>query len=399
MEEAHQVLLMNQTQNLLPEELRSLTDIYNSCHVAFFSGESQNFKEAVRKEEWRKAMNEEMISIEKNQIWKLVDLPKEKKAVGLKWVFKIKYNEYGSIQKHKGRIVAKGYSQQPGVDFTETFALVARMETIRIVLVLSAQLQLQVFQLVVKSAFLDDELQEEVYVQQPPGYELKGKEDKVYRLHKALYGLKQAPRAWNHKIDLYLHQNGFSRSQSEPSLYIKKKGEDFLMVCLYVDDLIYTGTSKDMVAEFKTAMMKEFEMPDLGLMRYFLGIQAKQFPGKIFISQEKYVADLLTKFHMSECKLVASLMAANEKLLQDDGATKIDSKYFRSLVGSLIYLTNSRPNILYFVSIISRFMENPDKLHLEAAMRILQYLQGTKNHGILYKQQDENRLIGYSDGD
>jgi hypothetical protein len=171
------------------------------------------------------------------------------------------------------------------------------------------------------------------------------------------------------------------------------------MVCLYVDDLIYAGISKDMVVEFKIVMMKEFEMLDLGLMRYFLGIQVKQSPGKIFISQEKYVTDLLKKFNMSECKPVASSMAANEKLLQDDGVAKIDSKYFRSVVGSLIYLTNSRPNILYYVSFISRFMENPSKLHLAAAKRILQYLQGTKNHGILYKQQDENRLIGYSDSD
>jgi hypothetical protein len=224
-----------------------------------------------------------------------------------------------------------------------------------------------VFQPDVKLAFLNGELQKEVYVQQPPGYELKGEKDKVNILYKALYGLKQAPRAWNHKIDLYLHQNGFSRSQSEPSLYIKKKGEDFLMVCLYVDNLIYAGTSKNMVAEFKTTMMKEFKISDLGLMRYFLGIQVKQSPGKIFISQEKYVTDLLKKFHMSKCKPVTSPMAANEKLLQDDGAAKIDSKYFRSLVGSLIYLTNSRPDILYSVNIISRFMENPSKLHLEAA--------------------------------
>jgi hypothetical protein len=141
-----------------------------------------------------------------------------------------------------------------------------------------------VFHLDVKSVFCNDELQEEVYVQQPPGYEIKGEEDKVYKLYKALYRLKHAPRAWNHKIDPYLYQNGFSKNQSKPSLYIKKKGEDFVMVCLYVDDLIYTGTSKDMVAEFKTAMMKEFEMSDLSLMRYFLGIQVKQSLGKIFIS-------------------------------------------------------------------------------------------------------------------
>ena len=175
----------------------------------------------------------------------------------------IKYNEDSSIQKHKAKIVTKGSFQQPGVDFTETLALVARMEAIKIVFALSVQLQLQVFQLDVKLAFLNGELKEEVYVQQSPEYELKGEEDKVCSLYKALYRLKQAPRAWNHKIDLYFHQNSFGRSQFEPSLYVKKKGEDFVMVYLYVDDLIYTRTSKDMVADLKATMMKEFKTTDL----------------------------------------------------------------------------------------------------------------------------------------
>jgi hypothetical protein len=315
----------------------------------------------------------------------------------LKWVFKIKYNEDDSIQKHKARIVAKGYSQQPEVDFTKTFTPVARMGSITIVLALSAQLQLQVFLLDVKTIFLNGELQEEVYVQQPPRYELKGKEEKVYRLYKALYGLKQAPKAWNNKINFYFYQNVFERSQYEPSLYVKKKGEDFLMACLYVDDLIYVGTSKDMVAEFKAAMMKEFEMTNLGLMRYFLDIQVKPFLGKIFILQEKYVTDLLKKFNMSECKPVASPMVANYKLQQNDCAVSVDSKTFRNLVGSLIYLINSRFDILFLVRIISRFMENPSRLDIlffvryrrilfAATKRILRYLQGTKDHGILYKK-------------
>jgi hypothetical protein len=176
--------------------------------------------------------------------------------------------------------------------------LLLKMETIRIVLALSAKFQLHVFQLDVKSTFLNGELQEEVYVEQPPVYELKGKEEKVYRLYKAFYGLKQTLRAWNNKIDMYFHQNGFERSQSEPSLYVRKKGEDFPIGCLYIDDLIYTRTNKDMVAKFKNAMMKEFKMSDLGLMRYFLGIQVKQSPGKFFILQEKYVAYLFKKFNM-----------------------------------------------------------------------------------------------------
>ena len=303
-------------------------------------------------------MDDEIATIEKNNTRELVDLPKNKEVIGLKWVYKTKYKEDGSIQKHKARLVAKGYSQQPRIDFNETFAPVARMETIRIVLALAAQMELPIYQLDVKSAFLNGELQEEVYVEQPEGYVIKGKEDKVYRLHKALYGLKQAPRAWNSKIDSYFQKNKFQRSQNEPSLYIKKEGtKDFLIVCLYVDDLIYTSTSQSMLDEFKMAMMKEYEMTDLGLMKYFLGIQVRQSKGEIFIYQEKYLDNLLKRYQMNNCKPIATPLAANEKLQSEDGAPKVDGKMYRSLVGSLIYLTNTRPDIVYPVNLISRFMQ------------------------------------------
>lgn len=231
------------------------------------------------------------------------------------------------------------------MDFTETFAPVVRMETIRIVLAIAAQMKLQLFQLDVKSAFLNGELEDEVYVKQPQGYEIKGKEGKVYKLQKALYGLRQAPRAWNSNIDSYFVKNGFVRSPSEPSLYVRKTETDLLMVCLYVDDLIYAGTNEAMVKSFKATMMKEYEMTDLGLMKYFLGIQVKQSKWLIFISQENYISDLLKKFRMEDCKSVATPMALNEKLKQEDGAEKLDPNLYRSLVGSLIYLTNTRPDM------------------------------------------------------
>ena len=257
------------------------------------------------------------------------------------------------------------------------------METIRTVLALAAQQELQVFQLDVKSAFLNDELEEEVYVEQPQGYVVEGKEHKVYQLKKALYGLKQAPRAWNSKIDKYFLQNGFQRSPNEPSLYVKTRGtSDFIIVCLYVDDLIYTGTNPMMMEEFKKAMMNEYEMTDLGLMKYFLGIQVRQSKGEIFISQEKYTEDLLKKFNMSKCKPVTTPMAVNEKLQQKDGAQKVEASLFRSLVGSLMYLTNTRPDIVHPVSMMSRFMNEPSLVHYSAAKRILRYFQGSKFFGI-----------------
>lgn len=201
----------------------------------------------------------------------------------------------------------------------------------------------------------------------------------VYRLRKALYGLKQAPRAWNSKIDKYFLQNGFHRSPSEPSLYVKKGGtKDFLIVCLYVDDLIFTSTNLAMLDEFKKAMMREYEMIDLGLMKYFLGFQMRQKEGEIFISQEKYTEDLLKMFKMSTCKAVSTPRALNEKLQLEDGAPKADPTLYRSLVGSLMYLTNTRPDIVHPVSMVLRFMTEPSQIHFSAAKRILRYLQGTK---------------------
>ena len=299
------------------------------------------------------AIDDEIATIEKNNTWELVDQPE---------------------------LVAKGYSQQPGVDFNETFAPVAHMETIRTVLAVAAQMELQVFQLDVKAAFLSGELEEEVYVKQPPSYVHKGKEDKVYHLKKALYELKQALRAQTSKLDSYFQQNGFQRSPSEPLLYVKKKGiKDFLLVCLYVDNLIYVGKNPEMVAKFKEAIMKEYEMTNLGPMKYFLGIQVRQCKGEIFISQEKYFEDLLIRFQMNNCKLVSTPMAFNEKVHSNDGAKKVDARNYQSLVGSLIYLTNTRPDIVQTVSLISRFMNEPSKIHLTAAIRILCYLKGTKN--------------------
>ena len=189
------------------------------------------------------------------------------------------------------------------------------------------------------------------------------------------------------------------RSPCEPSLYVKREGDDILIVCLYVYDLIYASSKQEMVEEFKRRLMAEFEMSDLGLMRYFLGIQVKQSKEGIFISQEKYAEDLLKKFNMINCKPMGTPMALTEKLFKEDGEQKADPQVFRSLVGSLIYLTNTRSDIVYVVGVVSRFMSDPSKLHFTAAKRKLRYVKGTKNFGIRYEKEDDNSLVGYTDSD
>jgi len=239
---------------------------------ALFSYQPTFSEEAVKEEKWVATMNEEIDAIERNQTWDLVDIPADKTSIGEKWIYKTKLNEKAEVERHKARLVEKGFAQKHGVDYDETFSPVARMGTIRAVLAIASQNNWPVYQIDVKSAFL---LDKEVYVDQPPRYEVKDQEHRVYKLKKALYGLKQAPRAWYSRIDSYLIKNGFNRSENEPTLYVKTDPPgNILLVCIYVDDMIYTGNL--MLEEFKTVMQKEFEMTDMGLMRYFLGLEVDQ---------------------------------------------------------------------------------------------------------------------------
>jgi hypothetical protein len=218
-------------------------------------------------------MKEEINSIIKNNIWELTTLPRGHNPIGVKWIFKTKRNAEREIKKHKARLVAKGYKQQYEVDYEDVFALIARMEIVRLMISLAAQKRWKIFQMDVKSAFLNGNLEEVVYVEQPAGFVVKGEEEKVCRLKKALYGLKQAPRAWNSRIDGYLSQKGFTRCPYEHALYVKKSLQGRVMfVCLYVDDILFTEDDPTMIQDFKQSMVNEFEMTDLGLMAYFLGL-------------------------------------------------------------------------------------------------------------------------------
>lgn len=376
---------------------RLLSDIYERCNVAVL--EPENFTEAEKDPKWIAAMQEEISMIEKNQTWELVSRPQHKNVIGVKWVFRTKLNADGSINKHKARLVVKGYAQVFGVDFSETFAPVARLDTIRLVLALAAQKGWKVFQLDVKSAFLNGYLQEEIYVEQPEGFAVKGQEDKVYLLKKALYGLKQAPRAWYSRIDEYLLSVGFIKSLSESTLYVKCLNSEILIVSLYVDDLLVTGSNIVFVEEFKQNMMKVFEMTDCGEMAFFLGMEVKQNEKGIFISQKKYAKEILKKFQMENCKAVSTPMFHKLKLCKEDGAENVNETDFRSLVGCLMYLTATRPYILHAVSVLSRFLHCAKEVHLQAAKRVLRYIKGTFDYGVWFNYIQEFNLHGFSDSD
>ena len=344
-------------------------------------------------------MEEEVQVIEKNQTWELVDRPKDKDVVGVKWIYKVKHNPDGSVQRNKARLVAKGYSQQPEIDFNETFAPVSRLDSIRALIAFASGMGWKLFQLDVKSAFLNGEIKEEVYVDQPQGFVIKGKEHMVYKLKKALYGLKQAPRAWYSEINSFLIKSGFKRSMNEPTLFVKHQGTDILIVMLYVDDIIFAGSCENMVEAFKNDMTKKYEMSDMGLLRHFLGMEIYQDKENIFICQRNYAEKILRTFGMFECNPAPTPLVMGEKLYKKDGGNFMDSTYYRSLIGKLLYLCTTRPDLMFAASLLSRFMQNPSHIHLGAAKHVLRYIQGTLDYGLCYEKNKEVKLIGYSDSD
>ncbi|CAL2226145.1 unnamed protein product [Prunus armeniaca] len=340
----------------------------NLAHLALFiDADPISYEEAAKSKIWRQAMDAEIQAIERNDTWKLTELPPRGKTIGVKWVFRTKLNENGEVDKYKARLVAKGYSQQYGVDYADVFAPVARLDTIRVVLSLAAQKTWMVYQLDVKSAFLHGELNEE-----------QGHEQKVYMLKKALYGLKQAPRTWYSRIESYFIREGFRKCPYEHTLFTKTKNEGMLIVRLYVDDLIFIGNDESMFKEFKQSMMIEFDMIDLGKMSYFLGIEVLQKTDGIFISQRKYAQEVLKRFNMDQCNPVVP----GFKLMKDEDGVRIDSTLYEQMVGSLMYLTATHLDLMFI-----------------ATKRVLRYLKGTLSFGVFYKKGGKGELVGYTDSD
>ncbi|CAJ2637750.1 unnamed protein product [Trifolium pratense] len=365
--------------------------------------EPLDVKSALKSKVWLEAMIDELKSIEKNKTWDLCKLPSEKRAIDVKWVYKVKQNPEGQVVKYKARLVAKGFLQKQGLDYDEVFSPVARHETIRLVIALACSRRWPLFHLDVKSAFLNGPLEEDVYVKQPPGFELKGKEDKVLKLNKALYGLKQAPRAWNKRIDQFFVVQGFVKCSVEYGVYVKHSdNKHMLIICLYVDDLLVTGSSLAEIEDFKSQMKSEFEMTDLGKLTYFLGMELLYTAKGVILHQAKYATEILRKFEMLDCNSSVTPADTRLKLEIDENSDTVDPTIFRQLIGSLRYLCQTRPDISYAVGYVSRFMSKPLKPHLLAAKRILRYINGTIHYGVLFPYSKDSvklELNGFSDAD
>ena len=375
----------------------------NFCgHYAFVSiTEPTKVDEAFLEPEWIQAMQEELHQFELNNVWELVKRPDPRKhnIIGTKWIYRNKQDENGLVVRNKARLVAQGYTQVEGIDFDETFAPVARLEAIRILLAYANHHDITLYQMDVKSAFLNGKLEEEVYVAQPPGFEDPKNPDKVFRLNKALYGLKQAPRAWYDTLKEFLMKKGFKPGSLDPTLFTKSYDGELFVCQIYVDDIIFGCTDQRYSDEFAYMMSEEYQMSMMGELKFFLGLQIRQQRNGIFISQEKYLKDVLRKFGMQDCKGVKIPMPTNGHLCTDENGIDFDQKVYRSMIGSLLYLCASRPDIMLSVCMCARFQATPKESHHKAVKHILRYLAHTPTLGLWYPKGSAFDLIGYSDSD
>jgi transposase InsO family protein len=375
----------------------------NQCvlaHSAFVASfEPRDVGHALSDSNWVNAMHEELENFERNQVWVLVDPPFSCKPIGTKWVFKNKQGEDGLVVRNKARLVAQGFCQKEGIDYGETFAPVARLEAIRILLAFAASRGFKLYQMDVKSAFLNGYIEEEVYVKQPPGFEHPKFPNHVFKLQKALYGLKQAPRAWYARLKTFLLENGFKMGSVDKTLFLLRQGNDSLIVQIYVDDIIFGGSSHFLVAKFAESMSKEFEMSMMGELTFFLGLQIKQTQEGTFVHQGKYTIDVLKKFDMADAKPISTPIPTSAALDADEDGESVDQKEYRSMIGSLLYLTATRPDIHFAVCLCARFQASPRTSHRQAVKRIMRYLRFTPEFGLWYSASSTLSLCGYSDAD
>ncbi|KAD3067313.1 hypothetical protein E3N88_35193 [Mikania micrantha] len=382
---------------------RVLIDVENSnfdMEVAFLSQiEPSKYQEALKDNNWVEAMQDELLQFKRQNVWTLCPLPDGKYPIGTRWVFRNKTDDRGIIIKNKARLVVQGYCQEEGIDYDETFAPVARLEAIRLFLAFAISHNIKVYQMDIKSAFLYGTIKEEVYVCQPPGFDDVHHPDWVYKLDKALYGLKQAPRAWYDTLSQFLLSNNFSRGTIDKTLFIKRVDKELLLVQIYVDDIIFGSTKQSMCEQFSKLMSSKFEMSALSELKTFLGLQVKQTPHGTFIHQSKYVKDLLNKFDMNDCKIISTPMATSPGICSDDNGEPVDQTLYRCMIGSLMYLTASRPDIMYATCVCARYQSAPKQSHLSFVKRILRYLKGTPVLGIWYPANQICKLVGFTDSD
>nr|GEV91942.1 hypothetical protein [Tanacetum cinerariifolium] len=353
--------------------VRTRGQLANSCFFTCLlsSIEPAKVAEALKDANWVSAMQDELDQFARFKVWRLVPRPEGKTIIKTKWIFKNKKDESSLVIQNKARLVAVGYCQQKGIDYDETFSSVARINAIRFFLAYASR------------SFK--------WIKQYP--------DHVYTLDKALYGLKQAPRAWYNVLSKFLIDSGFQKGSIDTTLFIKKKVKHIMLIQIYVDDIIFGSTNPKYCTKFLELMVKHFEMSMMGEMKFFLGLQVNQFSNEIFINQSKYILDILKQFGMENYDTVLTLMVEQAKLKLDLVGKPVGHTDYRSMIGSLMYLTSNRPDIMFATCMCARYQTNPNEHHVSAIKRIFRYLKGTVNLGLWYPKDSGFDLTAYSDAD
>ncbi|KAI3729444.1 hypothetical protein L6452_18102 [Arctium lappa] len=410
LKEYHCNVVHGESSNALPHSMskyygyQHLTETQRKFACAISTNmEPSSYKQAAENSEWISAMEEELKAMELNKTWTVVPLPEGKNSVGCRWVYKLKYGASGVIERHKARLVAKGFHQQEGVDFVDNFSPVAKMVTVKAILALESINSWSLIQLDVNNAFLNGDLEEEVYMDILLGYKVEGEflvgTKLACKLHKSIYGLKQTSRQWNTKFSNFMLSIGFSQSRSDYSLFHKGHGQDFVALLVYVDDIIFTGASKCGIAKLKDQLSNTFKLKDLGDLKFFLGLEVIRSEEGILLSQRRYVLQLLEDSGMLASKPVKEPMDPRHVLTDDDGDLLTDASQYRRMIGRLLYLTITRPDVCFAVQKLSQYVSQPRTGHMQAVKHLLRYLKEKPGSGVFYSSESSLQIQAYCDSD
>ncbi|GAU15685.1 hypothetical protein TSUD_109430 [Trifolium subterraneum] len=378
---------------------QNLSPSYSSyCMSLLTDHEPTTYAEASTHDCWIKAMQTELNALASNNTWAIVDLPAGIKPIGSKWVYKIKRKADGSIDRYKARLVAKGYNQVEGVDYFETFSPVEKMTTIRTILAAASIHRWHIHQLDVDNAFLHGDLDEDVYMKIPQGLEGVAA-NKACKLVKSLYGLKQASRQWYAKLSKFLTTIGYVQMPADPTLFTKSHDSQFTALLVYVDDVVLTGNCLEEITHTKKHLHEAFGIKDIGILKFFLGLEVAHSDQGITLCQRKYCLDLLAETGNLGCKPSSIPMDPSHRPHHDDSTPHDNITEYRALVGKLLYLTSTRPDIAFPVQQLSQFLDAPTTLHFKAAHKVLRYLKGNPGTGLFFPRDSSLQLSDFSDAD
>jgi len=360
--------------------------------------EPTSYLSASKDSRWLTVMQTEIKALNANNTWESVDLPSNAISIGSKWVYKIKRHADGTIERFKARLVAQGFNQTEGLDYFETFSPVAKLSTIRVLLALASIHGWYLHQLDVNNAFMHGDLHEAVYMKVPQGVP-PSKPGQVCKLLKSLYGLKQANRQWFEKLTQFLYAQGFTQATADHTLFTKITATSYTVVLVYMDDIILAGTCLQEFDSLKQALNNAFRIKNLGELKFFLGLEVARSSQGISLCQRKYCLELLDDAGLTGCKPVSTPLDPSIRLSQDTGSLHSDVTGYRRLVGRLLYLTTTCPNIAFAAQQLSQFMASPTELHYKAALRVLRYLKCSPGRGLFFPHSPELQLLGFSDAD